>query len=102
MKNENLIYRVNELLVDNDKLMKFKVLLDITDKAVIVEGWYKLKLDGMSNFKKIAEKVYKIDDDNEKFDTIVNVLYTEVIERVEFAKVVTEFFKDRDHVEIVT
>ena len=102
MKNENLIYKVNELWVDNDKLMKFNVLLDITDKAVIIEGLYKLKLDGMSNFKKIAEKCYKLDDDNEKFDTILNVLYTEVKERVEFANVVTEFFKDRDRVEIVT
>jgi hypothetical protein len=99
---EILKYKVTELRVDNDDKMKFIVLLDITNEVIIIEGHYKMKLDGLSNFKKIAEKQFNLKSTAEEtFDTIIKELYDAVKERVEFATVVAEFFKDRDHVEIV-
>ena len=103
MEKENLVYKVTDLWVDNDERMKFTVLLDITEAHVVIEGWYKLKLDGMSNYKKIAEKRYNIAGTTElTFDALLKELYDSVKERIAFVSVVSEFFKDRDRVEIVT
>lgn len=99
---EILKYKVRELRVDNDDKMKFIVLLDITNEIIIIEGHYKMKLDGLSNFKKIGQKEFDLKSTTAAtFDTIIKELYDAVKERIEFATVVAEFFKDRDHVEIV-
>ena len=98
---EKFEYTITELWVDNDPLMKFIIKLDVIKNATIIEGHYKIKLDGSKNFRLFAKNEHVFFNvDGKSFDEMIRSLYFEIREKVELVEGVTNLFKDIDHVEI--
>lgn len=98
---EKFIYTITELRVDNDPLMKFIIKFDVFKKSTIIEGHYKIKLDGFTNFRLFAKKEHIFFEDNtQSFGEIIQLLYLEIKEKVTLVEGVTQLFKDMDNVEI--
>lgn len=93
-------YKVIELWVDNDSKMKIVIYIDVVEELIILEGYYKIKLNGLKNFKLFGELKYKLDDDNLTFQKMVEELYETTKKRVAFAETVMQLFENVDHIEI--
>ena len=98
---EKLEYKIKELKVDNDPLMKFIIKFDAFNLTAIVEGYYKIKLDGATKFHMLAKKERPfLSGESITFDETLQIMFLEIKEKVYFIEALTNLFNDIDHIEI--
>lgn len=99
---EKYTYKITELKVEDDPLMKFIIKFDVIKRSTIIEGHYKIKLDGLTKYRLFAKKEHVFFENKEiiSFNEMIQLLYLEIKEKVALVEGVTQLFKDMDHIEI--
>lgn len=101
MENKN-VYQITTLKNVEDDNMHFKIKVDVINTTIIVEGYYKVKLEGNTKYRLFDTDYYKLNDTEEgkHFDDIIDKMIKNINERVTFVDTVKRIFKNVDGVDI--
>jgi hypothetical protein len=95
--NEN-IYSIRTFVNNNDRNMYFNLKIDIFEKKIIIDGYYKIKLEGSTKYRLFDSNWFKLGVNNNNFDDIIDKMINNINERVEFAIAVQKTFKNIDSI----
>jgi len=94
------IYNITKFGYVDDDDMIFIVKINIIKLTIIIEGYYKFKIEGKRQFRLLSSIEYSLKESEETlhFDDIIENLVNDIYEKLEFVNTVEKIFKNVDKI----
>jgi hypothetical protein len=87
---------------DNKNNKKIIVKFNLIEEVLIFEGYYKIKINNITNWQLLTTMVYKMNEntDNINFEKITKDIYNAIIRKIELFDMIKAYMYEVTEVEI--